>query len=279
MTDSPSPKPEGDARVQKLPSPPLKIPYEDLPRRTFGYDRAATAQLFAEVAKSYERLGAERSSLEERIGRLEADLADERAKQANASGSTRELKAELEQARRHGEELKAELEQAREQGQQLEAELERFREREAESGSRLERSEAELSRFRERERSLAEALILARQTASELLERTEREAEELVAGAKQKAAEIVSGAERELDRLTARREQLDALTSEVQEDLSTFLLGTLERLKAQPTEPSPAPAAAADEPNGDETPAGDGTAAKAPRADTRAKPRARPASS
>jgi cell division initiation protein len=264
----------------------------ELPRRAFGYDRTATDQLFGELAERYTHLWEERGWIEGRLSQAEADLADERRRQADASSASQKLKAALEKAQGKERELERRLqesaaklgrsqEQERELAQrvqQLEEELQRLREHDAEVAARLKRSDAELSRFREQERSLAEALILAKQTAAELSETSKREAEQLVADAKRRAGEIVGAAERELERLAAERARLDALANEVQEDLSTFLLGTLERLKERPTEPSQARVAASDgKTSGDATNTDEQAPARAPRTSTKPPSRSRPA--
>jgi transcriptional regulator with XRE-family HTH domain len=92
--------------------------------------------------------------------------------------------------------------------------------REAALAERLEKAEAELDRYREQEHSMAEALVLAKQTAAQVVEEAER-----------RAAEIVGRAERDLKRLEAQRDRLEELTEGLQDDLSSFLVGILKRLE------------------------------------------------
>jgi transcriptional regulator with XRE-family HTH domain len=94
------------------------------------------------------------------------------------------------------------------------------RQREAALAERLEKAEAELDRYREQEHSMAEALVLAKQTAAQVVEEAER-----------RAAEIVGRAERDLKRLEAQRDRLEELTEGLQDDLSSFLVGILKRLE------------------------------------------------
>ena len=67
-------------------------------------------------------------------------------------------------------------------------------------------------------------------------EKARREAEELVEDAQRGAAAMLSDAEQELARLASERERLEALAEGLQQDLSSFLMETLERLKAKPKE-------------------------------------------
>jgi transcriptional regulator with XRE-family HTH domain len=94
------------------------------------------------------------------------------------------------------------------------------RQREAALAERLEKAEAELDRYRQQEHSMAEALVLAKQTAAQVVEEAER-----------RAAEIVGRAERDLKRLEAQRDRLEELTEGLQDDLSSFLVGILKRLE------------------------------------------------
>jgi acetolactate synthase regulatory subunit len=66
-----------------------------------------------------------------------------------------------------------------------------------------------------------------------LSEEAQREADTLVQDAQRRAAELAAESQREVERLSNERSRLETLTSEVQEDLSEFLLGTLDRLKQQ----------------------------------------------
>ncbi len=106
-------------------------------------------------------------------------------------------------------------------------------ERASATSARLEQAEKELERFREQERSLAEALVWARHTASDLSEKAEQEAERIVQEAERRAAEMVSESQREIERLSGERERLESLAHELQEDLTAFLRGTLERLNGE----------------------------------------------
>jgi transcriptional regulator with XRE-family HTH domain len=285
-------EPEAASSQPVLPAPPLHIPHEDLPRKTLGYNPKATAELFDQVAETYKRLWEEHEhlrgdqrGLEQRLDTLQAELAEERQKYGDAAEQSGQLETELGRANasRHALEAllkrsKSQLDEVRtedtrlpERVSQLETALRLAEERAVKATGRLEESEKELARFREQERSLAEALVWARHTASELseeakreaealvqdgqrraaeivtegqreverlsnersrlAEEAQREAETLVQDAQRRAAELVAAGQREVERLSNERSRLETLTSEVQEDLAEFLLGTLDRLK------------------------------------------------
>jgi transcriptional regulator with XRE-family HTH domain len=184
--------------------------------------------------------------LPQRVTELESQLqlAEERA--SGAMARLEQAEPELERLRRHERSLaeaEQELERVRERERLRPAaeELERFREQERS----LAEAEQELERFRERERSLAEALVWARHNASELTENAERKAETIVEEAERRAAELVSEAQHEVERLAGERRRLESLTHELQEDLSEFLRGTLDRLdeRGEPTVVSDEPVA------------------------------------
>ena len=321
-----------------VPLEDYHIPYENLPRATRGYQLKATAELFEEVGDTYKRLWKHRATLSERIGALEAELAEKRRELEAALTSTGHLEAELRRAREwegeltrdlersrtdlvtaqdqskilshQKEQLKAELDQTRGrvttltngleqtrtdlanahehynnlsyQNEELKRELESLGEREtaltreleqrgadmacaedrsrslsdqvevfsrelAEARHEIVRSESELQHHRGQERSVAEALILARQTATELLENTSREAEQVVDDAKRLAAQLVDHAELELERLTTERAHIKTLAGELRDNLSTLLVETLERLETRSTDSARSP----DEPTAD----------------------------
>jgi transcriptional regulator with XRE-family HTH domain/cell division septum initiation protein DivIVA len=200
-----------------------------------------------QVASALAASRAQESQLSKRVSELETELqlAEEREKHGDASEDVRLTEEELKRAHANQRVLAAQLEQATsalagsrvQEGQlsqrvsDLETELQLAEERAVEATDRLTQSEAELARFREQERSLAEALVWARHTASEWSEKAEQEAARIVQDAERRAAELLSEGEREVERLTSERHRLQTLASEVQEDLSVFLLGTLERLK------------------------------------------------
>ena len=266
MNDTSPTEPEAVSTVtaqSPLPVPPLEIKYEDLPRKTLGYQPKATADLFEEVAETYRRLWDDRRQLGHRLEKLQAELAEEREKHGSAPADT-ELADKLQKADASRHQLALQLEQvtaalagSREQESQLshqvselETELRLLQERAAAATDRLAQSNKELERFREQERALAESLVWARHTASELSEKAAQEAKQIVGDAKKKAAELLSEAQREVERLTGERHRLETLANDFQEDLSGFLLGTLERLKgrAAATAPTdePAPETTAD---------------------------------
>jgi transcriptional regulator with XRE-family HTH domain len=251
MTTIGSPERKAAASQGPLPAPPLQIPHEDLPRKTLGYHPKATAELFDRVAETYkrlweeyERLQEERVGGDERLDVLRAELADERRKHGQTAEEAARLQNELERANASRQAFEALLKQSRsrlearaddsalpERVSELETALREAEERAAKATTRLEESERELTRFREQERSLAEALVWARHTASELSEQARTEAETLVQDAQRRATEMVAEGQREIERLAGERNRLESLTSEVQEDLAQFLLGTLDRLK------------------------------------------------
>jgi transcriptional regulator with XRE-family HTH domain len=244
-------QPEATASQRPLPAPPLQIPHEDLPRKTLGYNPKATAELFDQVAETYERLWEEHHRLleehvgvDERLDVLRGELAEERRNHGETAEQAARLQKELERANASRQALEALLKMSKsqldarpedsrlpERVSELETALREAEERAAKATERLEESERELTRFREQERSLAEALVWARHTASELSEKARMEAETLVQDAQRRAAELVAEGQREVERLAGERNRLESLTSEVQEDLAQFLLGTLDRLK------------------------------------------------
>jgi cell division septum initiation protein DivIVA/transcriptional regulator with XRE-family HTH domain len=223
-TSSPPAEPEAASAPPALPAPPLQIELADLPRKTLGYHPNATAELFEQVADFYTRLWEERAGLAQRLDAVQAELADEQRKHGAAAAEIAQLEQELERVNRNQLAL-ADL------VAKLEAELRRAEGRAAEATDRLEQADEELQRFREQERSLAEALVWARHTASTLSDKAEQEAAKIVQAAEQRAADLVSERQREVERLTSERQRFETLTKEVQEDLSEFLLGTLDRLK------------------------------------------------
>jgi chromosome segregation ATPase len=171
-------------------------------------------------------------------------LAEERRNHGETAEQAARLQKELERANASRQALEALLKMSKsqldarpedsrlpERVSELETALREAEERAAKATERLEESERELTRFREQERSLAEALVWARHTASELSEKARMEAETLVQDAQRRAAELVAEGQREVERLAGERNRLESLTSEVQEDLAQFLLGTLDRLK------------------------------------------------
>jgi transcriptional regulator with XRE-family HTH domain/cell division septum initiation protein DivIVA len=283
--------PETTSTQPVHPTPPLHIPHEDLPRKTLGYNPKATAELFDEVAETYKRLWEEHTSvrgehdqLEQRLDSLQAELAQERQEHAGVAEQAARLENELGRANASRQALEALLQRSKsqldarteetglpERVSELETALRLAEERATNAANRHEESERELARFREQERSLAEALVWARHTASELSEKAQREADTLVQDAERRAAELVaagqreverlsterarlseeaqreadtlvqdaqrraaeliSAGQREVERLSNERSRLESLTSEVQEDLADFLIGTLDQLK------------------------------------------------
>jgi transcriptional regulator with XRE-family HTH domain len=253
MTVAPS-KPAATASRSRPPAPPLRIPYEDLPRKTLGYNPKATAELFDQVAEIYqrlwdahERLRLEHAGVDRRLDTLQAGLAEERRKHAAAAEEAERVQKELDRANASRQALEALLKQSKsqlgvvrtedsrlpERVSELEAALQQAEERAAEETQRRETSEQELARFRETQRSLADALVWARHTASELAENARRDADTLLENARRQAAELIGEGQREVERLASERSRLENLTSEVQEDLAEFLLGALDRLKQQ----------------------------------------------
>jgi transcriptional regulator with XRE-family HTH domain len=252
MTVAPS-EPAATASRSRPPAPPLRIPYEDLPRKTLGYNPKATAELFDQVAETYqrlwkahERLRLEHAGVDRELDTLQVDLAEERRKHAAAAEEVERLQKELNRANASRQALEALLKQSPQfdvvgtedsrQAQrvsELEAALRQAEERAAEATQRREASEQELARFRETQGSLAEALVWARHTASELSENARRDADTLLDNARRRAAELVAEGQREVERLASERSRLENLTNEVQQDLAQFLLGALDRLKQQ----------------------------------------------
>ena len=78
---------------------PVELRHVRLPRRPFGYERAATDALLAEVAESFEEVWRERADLADRVEALEAELARHRELEAL-------LRATLVSAERASSELK-----------------------------------------------------------------------------------------------------------------------------------------------------------------------------
>ena len=124
--------------------------------------------------------------------------------------------------------------------------------------AQLRRLEDELAGHRQRESVIAEALLVAQTAAGELRERAESESEALRLEAQVEVAELRRQAEQERDaimkrasadtdelrrraqgeqaELLAEIERLRTMRSEVEEDLQSLLLRTLEALKGAPAE-------------------------------------------
>jgi cell division septum initiation protein DivIVA len=73
-----------------------------------------------------------------------------------------------------------------------------------------------------------------------LLEKSRQEAGQIIREAERKAAELLSEEQRKVERLASERRRLasianglTSITNEVHEDLSAFLLGTLDRMKGR----------------------------------------------
>lgn len=62
-------------RERPLPIPPLRIPFENVPRRFGGYERAAIERIMEELSGSYEALWLECATLRENEAALKAELA------------------------------------------------------------------------------------------------------------------------------------------------------------------------------------------------------------
>ncbi len=89
---------------------------------------------------------------------------------------------------------------------------------------------------------IGELLVWARQASTDMAEEAKRDADSIRRDAKREAEELLSTNEREVERLATERKRLEALASEVHEDLSAFLVGALERVNgrtdAPPSEPT-----------------------------------------
>lgn len=256
MSDATAAEPRGAMGPAAFPVPPLRIKHEDLPRKTLGYQPKAAADLFDEVSELYDRLWKDRQALGQRLERLGAELAQERASRGDASRDAGQQAALQEQHAAAQRALAEKLEKTHaayvgskeaenrlaQQVSELETELRVAHERLASTTDRLQQSEADLARFREQQHALADSIVWARHAATEVSEQAEREAARIVAEAERQAAELVSDGRREVERLASERDRLEALTGELQEDLSEFLVGTLERLKGEPVPSAEAPA-------------------------------------
>jgi hypothetical protein len=124
--------------------------------------------------------------------------------------------------------------------------------------AQLRRLEDELADHRQREGVIAEALLVAQTAAGELRERAESESEALRLEAQAEVAELRRQAERERDAIMKRAsadtnelrrraedaqaellseiDRLQTMRSEVEEDLQSLLLRTLEALRGSPAE-------------------------------------------
>jgi cell division septum initiation protein DivIVA len=183
----------------------------------------------SEVRRTEERLKQADVSVQALAAQLEqatSALAASRAQEDQLSRRVADLEAEQQLVAPHADD--SELSR---RVSELETELRVAEARADETADRMAESQSDLVRYREQERAVAEALVWARQSASELSEKAEQDAKQIVQDAERRAAELLSEGEREVDRLASERQRLEALANEVQEDLSTFLLGTLERLK------------------------------------------------
>lgn len=129
------------------PVPPLRIPFDSLPHRFGGYDRAAIETLLEELSGFYEALWLECATLREREAELKAELAGrEEAKQHVDVGldSTESAAAITEDTRREAQlALKKARENATKTARRMEREA-RARATEIVSDARRERREIEL---------------------------------------------------------------------------------------------------------------------------------------
>lgn len=129
------------------PVPPLRIPFDSLPHRFGGYDRAAIETLLEELSGFYEALWLECATLREREAELKAELAGrEEAKQPVDVGldSTESAAAITEDTRREAQlALKKARENATKTARRMEREA-RARATEIVSDARRERREIEL---------------------------------------------------------------------------------------------------------------------------------------
>jgi transcriptional regulator with XRE-family HTH domain/cell division septum initiation protein DivIVA len=241
-----------EASQSALPAPPLDIRHEDLPKKTLGYSPKATAQLFDQVADAYTRLWEDRAALKQKVEELEVQLLGmpepvagtsspaAEAKLEEAEASRRQLALQLEQSAGALSTARQEISRLSFRITELEGELESSGERRAEDLERADQAEAAVEHYREQERLIGEILVSARRNSSEIEQTAQREAERIRRDAQREANAILSETEREMERLAGERQRLEALASEVQEDLSAFLLGALERVAGhEPTPPEP----------------------------------------
>jgi cell division septum initiation protein DivIVA len=225
--------------------------------------RVSDLETELQLAEEREQQGEASKMIALQLEQVTSALAASRAQESQLSQRVSELETELQLAGSHAQDS-----QLSQRVSELATKLQLAEERAVEATDGRALAEAELERFREQEHSLAEALIWARRTASEssekaeqeakqivedaerraaellsegkrdvertaseVSEKAEQEAKRIVEDAERRAAELLSEGKREVERLTSERDRLETLATEVQEDLSAFLLGALERLK------------------------------------------------
>lgn len=286
MSDTRPAEAAAQSLQSELPAPPLEIRHESLPRKTLGYSPKATAELFDQVAEAYERLWEDRSKVMRRADELQAELDEKpdamptdpqlreelKAADVKERGLVLQLKqatTALAESRQESSRLSqrvSELEgKTSQRVVELEAELKRAVERAREATERAARAEERASRAEaqtgpdhEQERLIGEVLVWARQASKEVVDTAKRDADKIREDAERRASELVSETEREVARLASERDRLEALTSEVQEDLAAFLLGALERVNergdAPAEEPGNGAAEGVGEPEGERAP-------------------------
>lgn len=238
------------ASQSALPAPPLDIRHEDLPRKTLGYSPKATAQLFDQVADAYTRLWEDRAVLKRKVEELEVELIGQpepspgavsaaEAKFEQADASRQQLALQLEQSASALAAARQEVSRLTHHVAELERELQSSGERGEASDERAAEAEAALEHYREQERLIGEILVSARRSSTEIEESAKEEADRIRRDAQREASKLLSESEREVERLASERQRLEALASEVQEDLSSFLLGALERVNGRDATPQP----------------------------------------
>ena len=220
--------------------------------------RQALDALLKQSRSQLEAGRTEDTHLPERVSELETALrlAEDRAVKATArlEESENELARFREQERSLAEALVWARHAASELSEKAKGEAEtlvqdaqrRAAELVAEAQRHVERLSIERSRLSEEAKREAETLVQdAQRRGAELVaegqrevERLSREAQTFIQDAQRRAAEIIAEGQREVERLSDERHRLETLTSEVQEDLSEFLLGTLDRLKQRAASPT-----------------------------------------